>query len=70
MPWFILKEHIDTRPIDGTQRRRALCAPDEQMALESVTVQGVKAEPSDVKACSGLHAMKYAFGERAFEECR
>lgn len=70
MPWFILKELVDTRPLDGTNRPRALCAPDANLALFSVTLRGVEATPQDVKQVDGLHAMKYAHGQVSWDEAQ
>ncbi len=68
MPWFILRESVDSSPIDGGNKRRALCAPDLERALFSVTAQGVKATLEDVKPASGLAAFRYAQGIGTFDE--
>lgn len=68
MPWFILNETIDSSPIDGVNKRRAMCAPDEKLALFSVVRQGVNATQDDVKAVDGTQAMRYVYGHASWED--
>ena len=70
MPWFILRETVDTTPIDGTNRRRALCGRDLEHALGGLTLQGVEATATDIAPSDGLRAIRYAEGKLTFEEAR
>ena len=68
MPWFILKDSVDSSSIDGINKRRAMCAPNEELALFSVTGQGVIAKLDDVKAVDGTQAMRYVYGHASWED--
>ena len=68
MPWYILRDTVDSSPIDGINKPRSMCAPDAESALLSVTVQGVKAELADVAPSTADKALKYISRRLTFKQ--